>query len=362
MSKKPSVAFLTHDWSLGINPIEPSGCAWYRCKLPSDELKKHGWTSTVGFPGFSETNGFGLMLSNGDAIHGWDIIVFKLLMHREVLEGIPKAKALGQKIVVDIDDAHDELDKANKAYYLTSKEFHPDYNREIYAQIIMAADAVITSTPYLFNYYASKRNNVYMVLNGIDLPRWKRNKFKKNKHLNIGWVGATNYRSRDLQELSGFIGQYIKERKLGFTHSGHQEDAIAANLQLGISHEYVAQLKPLVPISKYPSLFKDIDIGIAPLRDIPFNHAKSYIKGLEYAAAGIPFVATNIAEYATLAASGVGRVAITADEWIYHLDELLNTSKRKDEIEVNYENLQNFTMEKRGHDWDATLRHMLENL
>ena len=118
----------------------------------------------------------------------------------------------------------------------------------------------------------------------------------------------------------------------------------------------------MVNISKYPSLFKDIDIGIAPLRDIPFNHAKSYIKGLEYAAAGVPFIATNIAEYATLAASGVGRVASTADEWVYHLDELLDASKRKDEIEVNYENLQNFTMEKRGADWNSTFHHMLENL
>lgn len=133
-------------------------------------------------------------------------------------------------------------------------------------------------------------------------------------------------------------------------------------MQLEISSDYVAQLNPLVPISKYPSLFRNIDIGIAPLRDIPFNHAKSYIKGLEYAAAGIPFIATDIAEYSSLAASGVGRVASTKDEWIYHLDELLNTSKRKDEIEVNYENLQNFTMEKRGADWNATFHHMLKNL
>lgn len=355
-----TIAFLTHDWAWGTVPLQPNGCAWYRCKLPSVELKKHGWATAIGFPGFNEDAGFGLLLPDGRSIHGWDIIVFKLLMQREILEWMPKAKKLGQKIVVDIDDAHDELDTANQAYYVTSKEYNPDFNREIYAQIIMQADAIITSTPHLFEYYKNKRNNVYMVRNGIDLPRWKKNKINYTKRLNIGWVGATNFRSKDLEELSVFIGPYVIENKLGFVHSGHQHNAITANMQLGIPNEYVVKTNGLETIMKYPSLFKDIDIGIAPLRNIPFNHAKSYIKGLEYAAAGVPFVATSLGEYDYLASHGVGRVAKTFDEWMYHFDELLDLQKRKDEIEINYENLQNFTMEKRGIEWDETFKKILE--
>ena len=362
MSKNPSVAFLTHDWAWGTKPLEPNGCSWYRCKLPSDELKKHGWTSTVGFPGFGEDHGMGLMLSDGSAIHGWDIIVLKLIMHQEILDALPRARSLGQKIIVDIDDAHDELHESNSAYHMTSKAHSPEFNREIYAEIIMSVDAVITSTPYLFDYYSRKRNNVYMVRNGIDAPRWKQNKFKKNKYINIGWVGATNYRSFDLQQLDGFIGDYIKKNQFGFIHSGVQEDAPKAHMQLGIPDECLVGTNPVKPISIYPSNFKNIDIGICPLNDIPFNYAKSFIKGLEYAAAGVPFVATDMAEYTLLASQGVGRVAKTEDEWLYHFDELRDVNKRKDDIEINYENLKNFTMEKRGADWDATFRHILENI
>ena len=358
----PSIAFLTHDWAWGSSPLEPNGCSWYRCKLPSDELKKHNWTSTVGFPGFGKNHGMGLMLSDGGAIHGWDIMVLKLIMHREILEAIPYARAMGQKIVVDVDDLHDELDITNQAHLYTSSNYNKDSNREIYAEIILAADAVITSTPFLYDYYTSKRNNVFMVRNGIDLKRWKRKKFVKNQFVKIGWVGATNFRSRDLQELSGFIGEYIKKNQLGFVHSGGMIGAPSAHEQLGISPENVVEINPITLISKYPSVFKNMDIGIVPLRDIRFNHAKSFIKGLEYAAAGMPFISSPSPEYQYLADNGIGRIARTAEEWVYHFDELRNPVIRQDEIEINYENLKKFDMEKRGTEWNETFRKILEKL
>jgi hypothetical protein len=147
-----------------------------------------------------------------------------------------------------------------------------------------------------------------------------------------------------------------------FHHSGHTENgAPRANRQLGIP-DGISKTSPLTPIGSYPQLFKPIDIGIIPLNDIPFNHAKSFIKGLEYAAAGIPFVSSYSPEYQLLADSGIGRVARNSDEWIYHLDELRITQIRRDEIAYNLEMLKDFSMEKRGDDWDATFRFILENL
>ena len=105
-----------------------------------------------------------------------------------------------------------------------------------------------------------------------------------------------------------------------------------------------------------------MDIGIVPLSNIPFNHAKSFIKGLEYAAAGVPFISSYSPEYQYLADNGIGRIANTQDEWMRHFDELKNLQVRRDEIAHNYELLENFTMEKRGADWDATFRHILEKV
>jgi hypothetical protein len=360
--QKPTVAFLTHDWCWGTDPLQPNGCAWYRCKLPSDELNKRGWFTTVGFPGFNETRGFGLVVDEGTkAVHGWDIIVFKLLMQREVLEAMPRARALGQKIVVDVDDWFDGLSPSNRAYEATDPLNNPNSNREIYSQIIMQADAVITSTPFLFDYYGKKRDNVFLVRNGIDVDRWSRQKINTTKKKRIGWVGATDWRSNDLEQLSGFMGKYIKSNRLLFQHSGHNETAPQANDLLGIPADSLRTM-PMVPILAYPMVFKNIDIGIVALNDVKFNHAKSFIKGLEYAAAGIPFVSSYSPEYQYLADEGIGRIAKTKDEWIYHFDELLDNRKRQDDADENYENLKNFTMDVRGDDWDATMRFIRDKL
>jgi hypothetical protein len=362
-SKKPTIGYMSHDWSWGTNPLQPNGCTWYRCTLPGQELNKRGWVTAVGLPGFNPDKGFGILTEDRkQAIHGWDIVFFKLIMSKQALEVIPEAKKMGQKIVVDIDDWFEGLAPTNRAFMATDPKLHPDNNREIYAEIIEQADAVITSTQFLFDFYSQKRNNVFLVRNGIDTDRWKRRHARPGYPLRLGWVGATPWRSGDLEILQPFIGDYLRTRGMKFHHSGHTDNgAPKAATQLGISENIVKTL-PLVPISHYPNLFLPIDIGIVPLNNVPFNHAKSFIKGLEYAAAGVPFVASWSPEYEYLSEKGIGRIAKTEEEWIYHLDELKSPRKRRDEIEYNLEMLKEFSMDKRGDDWDATMRYILEKI
>jgi glycosyltransferase involved in cell wall biosynthesis len=350
---KATIAFLTYDWSWGTQPLQPNGCAWYRCLLPSREMKKYEWGTGMGFPGFNEQYGFGLMIEDTKAIHGFDIIVFKLIMHQKVLDSMDEAKRLGQVVVVDIDDWHDGLSPTNRAYAATDPKNNPENNRDIYAQIIAKADAVITSTPFLAAYYAQKHPNVYMVRNGIDIGRWKRRVVIATDKPTIGWVGATPWRSGDIESVANSVGKFVTENKLPFHHSGHTPDGPSVADQLEINPENITTL-PLVPILDYPKLFTPIDIGIVPLSDIQFNHAKSFIKGLEYAAAGIPFIASYSPEYEYLAELGIGRVAHNEKEWEYHLNELMDIEMRRDEATVNLENLHKFaTMDIRGKDWDS---------
>lgn len=360
--RKPSIGFLTSDWAWGTDPLQPNGCSWYRCCLPARELIKHGWHVTIGFPGFNNKLGFGSIMQDGKSIHGFDLIVFKLLMQKEVLEAMPKAKELGQRIIVDVDDFFEGLDPSNRAHQTTDPKNNENSNREIYSQIIMSADAVITSTPFLFEYYGKKRPNVFMVRNGIDIERWTPKKVVTNHRLKLGWVGATPWRSNDLEQLSPFISDYLFSRRMSFHHSGHTENgAPRANRLLGIP-DHISRMTKMAPILSYPKLFTPLDIGMVPLNDIPFNHAKSFIKGLEYAAAGIPFVSSYSPEYEYLAEQGIGRVAKTQDEWVYHLDELNRKITRIEEIEENLENIKKFGMDERGLDWDATFRFILERI
>jgi hypothetical protein len=359
--QKPTIAFLTHDWSWGTDPLQPNGCAWYRCKLPSIELNKRGWFTTVGFPVFNPERGFGMAVEGDKSVHGWDIIVLKLLMQQEILDVIPKAQALGQKIIVDVDDWFEGLSESNRAYKATDPKLNPKSNRAIYAEIIMAADAVITSTPFLFDFYGKKRDNVFLVRNGIDVDRWKRNIYRDNKKTKIGWAGATHWRSNDLEQLSGFMGKYIETNNMLFHHAGHNASAPKANELLGVPAK-LTKTSPIVPILSYPAMFKHMDIGLIPLNNIEFNHAKSFIKGLEYAAAGVPFIASYSPEYEYLSTKGIGRIAKNKAEWIHHLDELRDGRNRKIDADENYSLLKDFSMDARGDDWDATMRFIKDNI
>lgn len=367
-SNVPTIGYLTTDWAWGTDPLQPNGCAWYRCVLPGMELEKRGWNVGVGVPGFNQKDGFGMVTGVGKAVHGWDILVFKLIMQKDALDGIDRALELGQKIVVDVDDFFDGLSPTNRAYDATDPEKNPENNREIYAKIIERSFAVICSTQFLFDYYSKIHKNVFLVRNGIDAERYrlmhyenrKRQSLRPNR-ITLGWVGATPWRSGDLELLSGFIGNYIlmNGKNVRFQHSGHLPDSPSAADQLGIDKQFVTT-NPLVPIGSYPKLFNGIDVGIVPLSGIPFNEAKSFIKGLEYAAAGIPFVASPSSEYKFLFDSGIGRIASTEEEWIYHFNELRDIRLRREEARMNLERLQNFSIEKRGDDWDATMRFILE--
>lgn len=346
-----TIGFISQDWSKFSDSRIPNGCTWYRCVLPSNALNALGHQTHVGAAAVLGKDKFGLLDDLNKIVSGHKILVFKLPMHISNLKGAEIAIASGQKIVVDIDDWFDNLPETNRAKQITDPEANPTNNRNIYFAVIELAHALICSTPFLRDYYTAKYPGkpVFMVRNSIDIKRWPNRKTRKSVPT-IGWVGATPWRANDLEQLSTFFNQYLIDSKNKFHHSGHIDKAPIAAQLLGITSKSTAE--PMKPITELPSLFERIDIGIVPLNNIEFNHAKSYLKGLEYAAAGIPFVSSYSPEYQFLADAGIGRVANSAEEWIYHLDELQDFLMRDDEAKINREIIyEQFSIEKKVNEW-----------
>jgi hypothetical protein len=363
MSEK-SVGFLTLDWARGTNPVEPNGCAWYRCYLPYLELEKMGWASAVAMPEFHPEHGFGAFMDKDNVYYGWDVIIFKLIMLRtvaDILEGPQRPK---QKIVVDIDDFYEGLQPSNLAYQNTDPEKYPDNNREHYWRIIDSADAIITSTQFLYDFYTKEKGkkNVFLVRNGIDIDRWHKRRDHARFLPTVGWVGALPWRSGDLETLDPFFGEFLEKNRLGLHHSGHIKEMNVDFRDLAkVPNSVRFTHEPRKIISQYPTMFKKIDVGIVPLNDLPFNHAKSTIKGLEYVAAGVPFIASWSPEYEWLANQGVGRVARNEEEWLHHLNVLLDPKIRKEDAEKNYEIVKDsHSMTARGKEWDQTIKDIVD--
>ena len=69
----------------------------------------------------------------------------------------------------------------------------------------------------------------------------------------------------------------------------------------------------------------DFDIGLIPLADSVFSSAKSNLKGMEYNAMGIPYIATPSEPYRSYTLEGDnGLLAKTPDEWRNHLELLVS--------------------------------------
>jgi glycosyltransferase involved in cell wall biosynthesis len=358
----PTIAFLTYDWSFGVKPLQPNGCGWYRCYLPMKQLKEYGWETGIGIPGFSEKHAFGILIPNEKAIHGWDIVVLKLIMMEKFIDQVRQARELGQKIVVDIDDHMEGLEETNLAYKLTHPDSNPNNNRDHYIAIIDQADALTTSTPFLYDYYKNKypEKPIFLVRNGIDVERWNFRKDYKRFLPTFGWVGATPWRSGDLEILDPFFGEFLKQKHLKFHHAGNIINAPQVSNQIKIDKD-LCTLEPMQTMLNLQQLYRKIDVGIVPLRDVTFNHAKSYLKGLEYAASGIPFIATDLPEYKLLSDAGVGRVAKNSEEWLYHMDDLIDPAVRLEERTRSYEIVsEKFSMKQRGIEWNEVFRKILE--
>lgn len=354
------VGFGSTDWSKVDDGIAPNGCTWYRCMLPGRQLIRAKIPADVGFLTIRPNGMFSIQRPGENRSKPYRVIVLKVIMNRFVLDGMDKARSKGQKIVVDVDDLFDEIHETNMAHGSTDAAKDRDNNREIYKEILAQSDAIICSTPFIYDYYKAlfPDKPMYMIRNSIDVDRWTRLNAVKRQPI-IGWLGATPWRSMDLEQLAGFFDDYIEKRDLTFHHAGHIAWAPPAFSRLGIQNKKRLSVSPMVPLYELPNVYANFDIGIVPLNDIPFNRAKSYIKGLEYAAAGIPFVASALPEYEYLSERGIGRVATTPKEWMRSFDELLDFDMRQDESIHNREILDSeFTIESHAQQWISAFKEI----
>jgi O-antigen biosynthesis protein len=268
-----------------------------------------------------------------------DIVILQRLMHAGLGDNIKKARAAGQKIINDIDDWYWGLDPRNNAFKHSHPRFNSKENVNHYKSILASSDVVTVSTPYLRDRVAPfVKGDLVLMENTVDI-----NRFTQVKHLNssipvLGWAGSTAHRSGDLETVASVLQQLSRNKEVQLMHVGHHSNATSFAERIGVPTSSV-RTHPLVSAQEYPSALT-MDIGVVPLRVAPFNQAKSDIKGLEYSAAGIPFVAQRIDSYNSLKDSlGVGRVCKKPMDWLKNIRQLQDPVLRQAEGSANRERI-----------------------
>lgn len=346
-----SAGFITPDYSTQVDPPTPNGCAWYRLVLPSQQLAAMGWDVEVGRPIPHPERGFGVAYGDG-GYFGFDIAVCKLIMHESTVEMFNIMQSRGTRLVVDIDDFHFGIHEENIAAQSTNPNINPTNNRMFFEMGIRTANIVTVSTAFLADFYSRRCRDVRLVRNALDVERFT--PVEQPEVPKFGWVGGTMWRSGDIELLREWLPAFVRDHGIGVHHAGHipgdpRHFAVRAGLR-AVSTTNMA----LIP--EYPKLLSGFHVGLVPLARNPFNESKSFLKGLEYAAAGIPFIATPTEEYRLLHEAGVGRLAETPDEWRDHATELLDPVVRRVEAERQRAIVEaEFNINTRGQQWATAL-------
>jgi glycosyltransferase involved in cell wall biosynthesis len=239
---------------------------------------------------------------------------------------LKQAKRQGIATIVEIDDDFSTVHTRNVAHgAMHGKASGNQWVEKAAAE----ADHVSISTPQLAKYarhgrYSVLRNCVPDSIFTPSTPKsdqiWPR----------VGWTGTVQTHPTDLQETKGRIGEVLKTNGLPFNVVGDGE-YVARNL--GLHDETPVYATGWVPLDMYYNyVYSFLDIGLVPLELSPFNEAKSALKGLEYAALGIPFVASPTREYLRLEAYGIGKVAKSPGEWKKHLQRMIDRPQETERI------------------------------
>jgi len=338
------IGFASNDWSRSMHthtglPVM-GGSGHIRIGQYISPLRKRGIDVVLGILAHNQLTGtFGIHSWDNTGDHfDCDVIVLQRYMHMQVLPDMKRAQAAGQIILNDVDDWYWGLSDKNHAKAASDPNLNKVENTDWYRQIIEQSGGVIASTPFLRDKMLEWNDNVALHTNYVNTEQFKDvPEFVTDdpiRKLVVGWMGSTAHRSGDLEILKPYANEIAKFAKFHHTGDVQAPNIPRFNKEMGLSAGVVSTSPFLAPHALHNGF--TFNVGIVPLTNIPFNHAKSYIKGIEYAAAGIPFVASWSPQYEELVEiHGIGTLAREPSEYVSLLKDFLDEDYRKQQsIEI----------------------------
>ena len=300
------VAFVPRD-------LDASGC--YRAIFPMAYLGPRGHECFL--PAFHLQDGAGRLVApfRSDGLLGkippgrwevffhegsWpqdvDLTVFQGGSHRWQLDWALKARAAGSRVLVDVDDDFHRIPAYNAARL--DPVSSPANNRRILVELLQLADAATFATEALRDFYGRwcdgpvVRNRLHWPM-WMDLPPvYERREWRRFR---VGYMGSMDYHRADLESIAPSLRKWlVANPDVEFVAAGdpriHDVVGVPELQRVSTSNSWFRCLD-------LPYITSVMDVGLVPLVRNEFNECKSWLKGMEYAACGIPCLASPTHEY-----------------------------------------------------------------
>lgn len=336
---------MTREYNILFVARDDGGCGFFRCVQPATFLQRSGLahaTSVLRNPTHEQLlNSDLVILQDTGSQEAANIIKF-MVEHK-----IP--------FMTEFDDFVHHISPRNTGGYIAWNPSTLFTYRAMEAT--RKAVGVTVSTPFLAKEYFPYNPLIYVIPNFLDRDKWDNPITRRQDgKIRIGWCGG-NAHGDDLHMISKVIEKLVKEYdgKVVFETLGMTRQELAGVFPMApgnqepcpsCGHEGTLHHHPGESLNDYPTALcsKGWDIAVAPVIDNSFGNAKSDLKIKEYAAAGIPIVASPVAPYREAADSGARIVLCrTFDEWYNGLKTLIESQEIRDSmVRENREWVQQF--------------------
>lgn len=299
-------------------PVDRGGCGWYRVRQPFEMISKYTDSDTHVIDKESDDP-----IEILQALCASDILVVRqgaevgVDMLRDAANEYAKEaniKPFHAKTVIDIDDnveiispysehykeygTREYYDEPSKQWIWKDGEqgFDVVHNRKRIMDLMLGmrkVDMITVTTEKLAEYARQFNKNVAVLPNAINTDVWWKPNFKDNEQLRVGWSGGISH-YEDWFTLKEPLNKLLRKYQFKLVLAG---SAFTGLIDKDLHH--LVEVLPWVSFEahSYRMMLLNLDLGIIPLADLPFNHYKSSIKLHELSAMGVPAVVANIEPY-----------------------------------------------------------------
>lgn len=320
-----------------VYPADRWGCGAHRIIWPAEELKRRGHDITVIT---AENRHLEMVVDNRDdsvadvrVPDDADVVVFQRVTHRYLAQAIKVLRDQGRTVVIDIDDDLSSIHPSNPAFEHLHPRAHehrignPAARMHNWSNLGLAcrtASLVTTTTPAL----AAKYGHGHAAV----IPNYLADHYYDVEHDDsdvLGWPASVTSHPNDPAVVGNAVARLVDD--------GHR--FMVTSFATGVGHAFglasddvVERATNVIDLYDWPSEIAKIGVGIAPLADTKFNAAKSWLKPLELAAVGVPWVGSPRSEYQRLHQLGCGILVDRPKDWYRVLRRLLADASRRAEL------------------------------
>ena len=283
-----------------------------------------------------------------DVVYGWR-------MYDEFFTRI--AKRLGEHgvgLVWDNDDnigatdlvTVDRRGRATRASTLEKRRVVADMTT-----LMRLANVVTTPSAGLAEHFRETVDTEVRVLENFVEPTPPREQSSGGQVV-VGWVANAEHRN-DVEPLG------LRDAMLRLLDRNPQVSVATIGCGLRLESERYHHIRG-VRFEELRSYVASFDVGLAPIADTTFNRSRSNVKVKEYAALGIPWLASPIGPYAGLGADEGGRL-VPDDRWHEEVERLvLDARGRRKLTKKALKWSRSQTIEANVGVWERTLREAAE--